>query len=215
MEQQVILKSNRYGINLILNENLPFEELLDAIILKFHESDKFFKNASIAITFSGRHLSTEEEIRIIDAITEQTSIHIICVLDSDEQKELDTKAQIEEFLRRQEESTGQFYKGTLRSGQVLECESSVVIVGDVNPGLGSLDGNAYAGAAGNSESFVAALHMNPIQIKIADVIGRSEDKSPLERLRGRKKQLEPQVAYIKEEAICIDVMKNGMFENFY
>ena len=63
MEQQVILKSNRYGINLILNENLPFEELLDAIILKFHESDKFFKNASIAITFSGRHLSTEEEIR--------------------------------------------------------------------------------------------------------------------------------------------------------
>ena len=42
MEQQVILKSNRYGINLILNENLPFEELLDAIILKFHESDKFF-----------------------------------------------------------------------------------------------------------------------------------------------------------------------------
>ena len=203
MEQQVILKSNRYGINLILNENLPFEELLDAIILKFHESDKFFKNASIAITFSGRHLSTEEE-----------------------QKELDTKAQIEEFLRRQEESTGQFYKGTLRSGQVLECESSVVIVGDVNPGakivargnivvLGSLDGNAYAGAAGNSESFVAALHMNPIQIKIADVIGRSEDKSPLERLRGRKKQLEPQVAYIKEEAICIDVMKNGMFENFY
>ena len=81
--------------------------------------------------------------------------------------------------------------------------------------LGSLDGNAYAGAAGNSESFVAALHMNPIQIKIADVIGRSEDKSPLERLRGRKKQLEPQVAYIKEEAICIDVMKNGMFENFY
>lgn len=59
MEQQVILKSNRYGINLILNENLPFEELLDAIILKFHESDKFFKNASIAITFSGRHLSTE------------------------------------------------------------------------------------------------------------------------------------------------------------
>lgn len=31
MEQQVILKSNRYGINLILNENLPFEELLDAI----------------------------------------------------------------------------------------------------------------------------------------------------------------------------------------
>ncbi|MGN0290660.1 MAG: septum site-determining protein MinC [Lachnospiraceae bacterium] len=226
MEQQVILKSNRYGINLILNEQMPFEELLEAIILKFHESDKFFKNAKIGISFSGRKLSTEEEIRIVDAITESTSIQILCVLENDEQKELDTKAQIEEVLRRQDESTGQFYKGTLRSGQVLESETSIVIIGDVNPGakivakgnivvLGSLDGSAYAGAAGNPDSFVAALHMNPIQIKIADIIGRSEDKSPLERLRGRKKHLEPQVAYVKDEAIYIDVMRNGVFENFY
>lgn len=225
MEQKVILKSNRYGINLILNEEMPFEELLGAIILKFHESDKFFKNAKIGISFSGRKLTTEEEIRIVDAITESTSIEILCVLDNDEQKADDTKTQIEEVLKRQEESTGQFYKGTLHSGQVLEAETSVVIIGDVNPGakivargnivvLGSLDGNAYAGAAGDPGAFVAALHMNPIQIKIADVIGRSEDKSPLERLR-RKKHLEPQVAYIKEEAIHIDVMKNGGFENFY
>lgn len=225
MGQQVILKSNRYGINLILNEEMPFEELLEAIISKFHESDKFFKNAKIGISFSGRRLTTEEEIRIVDAITESTSIEILCVLDNDEQKESDTRAQIEEILRRQEESTGQFYKGTLHSGQVLEAETSVVVIGDVNPGakivakgnivvLGSLNGSAYAGAAGDPGAFVAALHMNPIQIKIADCLGRSEDKSPLERLR-RKKHLEPQVAYIKEKAIHIDVMKNGAFENFY
>lgn len=226
MTQQVILKSNRYGINLILNEQMPFEELLEAIILKFHESDKFFKNAKIGISFSGRKLSTEEEIRIIEAITESTSIEILCVIENDEQKEADTKARIQDILRQQDESTGQFYKGTLRSGQVLESETSIVVIGDVNPGakiiakgsivvLGNLDGSAYAGAAGNPDSFVAALHMNPIQIKIADYIGRSEDKSPLERLRGRKKLLEPQVAYVKDEAIYIDVMKNGGFENFY
>ena len=125
MEQQVILKSNRYGINLILNENLPFEELLDAIILKFHESDKFFKNASIAITFSGRHLSTEEEIRIIDAITEQMSIHIICVLDSDEQKELDTQAQIEEFLRRADAGEEEMFE--LLNGKTGEREFFVPV----------------------------------------------------------------------------------------
>lgn len=225
MEQAVILKSNKYGINLILNAEIPFEELLDAIILKFHESDKFFKNASIAISFTGRTLTTEEEIRIVDTITEQTSIHIICVLDNDEQKELSVKEQIEAFLRGQEESTGQFYRGTLRSGQILESETSVVVIGDVNAGakiiakgnivvLGSLSGNAYAGAAGNAEAFVAALQMNPLQIKIADFIGTGQDKSPLERLRGRKKQSEPQVAYVKDEAICMSVLKDGMFENF-
>ena len=230
MEQQVILKSNRYGINLILNENLPFEELLDAIILKFHESDKFFKNASIAITFSGRHLSTEEEIRIIDAITEQTSIHIICVLDSDEQKELDTKAQIEEFLRRQEESTGQFYKGTLRSGQVLECESSVVIVGDVNPGakiisqgniivLGALKGNAYAGAAGDSNCFIVALEMDPIQIQIGDILAKSPDKKmkPMRRLRRKEKNPvipEAQIAVAKGGNIYIEPITRASLNDY-
>lgn len=226
MEQPVILKSNKYGINLILNAELPFDDLLEAVILKFHESDKFFNNANIAISFSGRKLTTEEEIRMVDMITEQTGIHIICVVDADTQKEQSFKEQIEAFLKQQEESTGQFYRGTLRSGQVLESETSIIVIGDVNAGakivakgnivvLGSLNGSAYAGAAGNTDSFVAALHMNPIQIKIADNIGRSEDKNPLERLRGRKKQLEPQVAYIREKAICIEALKDGVFENFY
>ena len=38
----VVIKSNKYGINLILDRDLPFEELLDAIIAKFLESEKFF-----------------------------------------------------------------------------------------------------------------------------------------------------------------------------
>lgn len=29
---------------------------------------------------------------------------------------------------------GQFYKGCLRSGQVLETEGSIIVLGDVNPG---------------------------------------------------------------------------------
>ena len=37
----VVIKSNKYGINLILDRDLPFEELLDAIIAKFLESEKF------------------------------------------------------------------------------------------------------------------------------------------------------------------------------
>ena len=76
-------------------------------------------------------------------------------------------------------SDGKFYKGTLRSGQVLEAGSSIIILGDVNPGatvvskgnvvvLGTLKGTIHAGAAGNEGAFVAALNMNPMQIRIAD-----------------------------------------------
>lgn len=83
---------------------------------------------------------------------------------------------------------GRFYKGTLRSGQLLEADTSIVILGDVNPGanviskgnvvvLGTLKGTVYAGGAGNENSFVAALCMNPVQIRIGDVIARSPDKA--------------------------------------
>ena len=62
-----------------------------------------------------------------------------------------------------------------------------MIIGDVNPGakiiakgniviLGSLKGNAYAGAAGDESCFVTALDMDPVQIKIGNVIGRSADR---------------------------------------
>ena len=58
-----------------------------------------------------------------------------------------------------------------------------MVLGDVNPGgkvvakgsvivLGSLKGNIFAGVDGNENAFVVALEMNPMQIKIADVIAR-------------------------------------------
>ena len=54
MSQPVIMKSNKYGINLILNPNIPFGELLGYITDKFLESEKFFKNAHVALSFEGR-----------------------------------------------------------------------------------------------------------------------------------------------------------------
>lgn len=57
-------------------------------------------------------------------------------------------------------STGQFYKGNLRNGDVLESEASIVVIGDVDCGarvsakgniiiLGTLKGTAQAGLSGN------------------------------------------------------------------
>ena len=66
MSQSVMIKSNKYGINLVLDPNIPFVELLKDVIEKFKASEKFFKNAELAISFEGRKLSEEEENRIID-----------------------------------------------------------------------------------------------------------------------------------------------------
>lgn len=226
MQQPVVLKSNKYGINLILSDKIAFEELLQCIIDKFKESEGFFKNAKMAISFEGRELTQEEEFEIIEAITENSSVNIICILDNDQLKEELVRQKVEHFEEEQAGKTGEFYKGTLRSGQVLDCESSVVVIGDVNPGakviskgniviLGALKGNAYAGANGNELAFVAALDMDPVQIKIGDVIGRSADKSINDRKK--KKQAsppaEPQVAIVKDGNIYIEPITKGLLNS--
>ena len=67
MAQPVILKSNPHGINLILDKTLPFEELKQEILKKFKESDKFFRNARIGLSFEGRDLSEAEECELAPA----------------------------------------------------------------------------------------------------------------------------------------------------
>lgn len=225
MSQPVIIKSNKYGINLILDPDVPFQELLRCIADKFLESEKFFKNARMAISFEGRQLSESEECQILDTIAQKTSIHIACIIDNDEVREQYTKQKLDECLSAESGNVGRFYKGTLRSGQVLECETSIIIIGDVNPGakilstgniviLGALKGTAYAGASGNEACFVAALDMNPVQIKIGNIIGRSEDKGILASIRERKKvAAEPQVATISDGHILIEPITKNTFNN--
>lgn len=227
MSQTVILKSNKYGINLILDNDVSFEQLLSDIIDKFEEAESFFKDAKMALSFEGRDLTQEEEYRIVEAISNHSTVSIICIIDNDKVKEQLIKGMIEEQEEDTACRTGQFYKGTLRSGQFLECETSIVILGDVNPGakvisrgnivvLGSLKGNAYAGAGGNDAAFVAALEMDPVQIKIGDVIGRSADRALWAGNKKKKKTepvMEPQVAIVKDGNIYIEPITKGLLNN--
>lgn len=121
MAQPVIMKSNKYGIILILDPEIPFQELLGHITDKFLESDKFFKNAHMALSFEGRTLSAEEEYQILDTISQKTSIHVICVIDSDKEREQYTKQRVEQQLEEDSGNTGRFYKGTasFRAGAFL------------------------------------------------------------------------------------------------
>ena len=75
---------------------------------------------------------------------------------------------------------------TLRGGQEIRTESSVLVCGNVNPGAqiiagGSIDirgtcrGLVHAGAAGDKKAFIIADHLMPTQIRIANLIARSPD----------------------------------------
>lgn len=231
MSQAVIIKSNKYGIHLILEKEISFQSLLDAIIEKFKESEKFFKGAKLAISFEGRNLTPEQESAIIDAITANTSIEILCIVDDNPEHEEYIRQQIEvcQAAVQQPYVDGgtQFYRGTLRSGQVLESEAGIVVVGDVNPGatvsaygsivvLGAVKGNVYAGLGGDDSSFIVALDMDPIQIRIGNILAKSPDK-PFSGRRTRKKIKEtssnPQIAYTKDGTICIESLTKDLLSD--
>ena len=239
MSQLVVMKSNRYGINLQLDSNCSFRDLLDAIIEKFKESEKFFKNAKVGISCEGRRLSSEEEYRIIEEIMKNTSMEILCIIDNDKEHEEETKRLIEENLLREQQIQeemqnamsqvpyGEFYQGTLRSGQIIESEGSVTIIGDVNPGakivsagniviLGALKGNVHAGCTGERNCFVFALDMRPIQIQIGDLIAKSPDKeNTKKRFRKKEKEApaEAQIAVAKDGAIYIEPITKNILRN--
>ena len=214
-KQPVIIKNNKYGLIVILDGDLEFEALQEKVAEKFRASAKFFGETQIALCFQGRKLSQEEEMALVETITGNCRLQVISIVDEDEtteqamKKAVETQAEREGLMDLQD---GRFYKGTLRSGQVLESETSIIILGDVNPGargiskgnvvvLGAMKGNAFVGAAGNESAFVAALSMDPMQIRIGDVIARSSDKG-----QAKKKKTEdvPKIAYVEDGNIYIE-----------
>lgn len=218
VNNSVIIKGNKYGIIVVLSPEVDFEELKKQITLKFKESSKFFENAKMAISFEGRVLSNEEQKEILDIIDKHTDMHIVCVIDNDPKQEELFKKTLEQKLMELDNNTGQFYKGILRSGASLEFENSVVIIGDVNNGarvvskgniivLGSLKGNAFAGATGNTNAFVVALDMRPTQIRIADVIARSPDKPVKEAEKDAK------IAFLEDGNIYIETLNKSVLND--
>lgn len=107
-------------------------------------------------------------------------------------KELGIHGIKETFHKPINTSETKFHKGSLRSGQKLEFEGSLVIIGDVNSGaeiiaeenivvLGTLRGLAHSGAKGNKDAIIAAEKILSPQIRIADKIAEFESKSISEK----------------------------------
>ncbi len=85
-----------------------------------------------------------------------------------------------------EEFPTKYIKQTIRSGQVINYDGNIVIIGDCHPGSeivalgditvwGVLSGIAHAGSGGNQKARVRALKMNAIQLRIANCYSRRPD----------------------------------------
>ena len=216
-KEPVMLKGNKSGIRIILDDELSFEELLEKVTEKFQNNADFLGDNRVVVAFDGRELSDEEEAVLLHTIQENSKLQIVCVIDEDEEREALYERTLQEKLMAIDSNSGQFFKGNLRSGQVMEFETSIVILGDVNVGaqvvstgnvvvLGKLNGTVYAGASGKEDAFIVATKMSPIQIRISDVIARTPDEK-------ETPSNVPRIAYLREGAIYMDDLSRMSLTN--
>lgn len=102
---------------------------------------------------------------------------------------------------------------TLRSGQTVNYEGNILIIGDAHPGSeiiaggditvwGILGGIAHAGSKGNISSKVRALKLNAIQLRIAGLYARRNDTLNVPYVQ-KTDEFTPEEAQIEEGKIVI------------
>lgn len=213
MKNKIVIKSSKAGMTVILDPDCAFEEVLEELAVKFRDSARFWGNAQLALLLQGRVLTPTQEMQVVNTITENSGIEILCLLDQDLDRIERCEKALNQKLMELSERTGQFYRGDLHRGESLESEASIVIIGDVKHGarvtakgniivLGELRGSVHAGVAGNQDAVVAAMEMAPLQIRIADVSCHYGDK-------GRKLGKGPMLAVVENCSICTKVIKKS------
>ena len=110
------------------------------------------------------------------------------------------------FLQNSKKKDDILHEGTIRSGDRISSNGNLCILGDVNPGSivsakkniivwGKLLGIAFAGKEGNNNASIASLYLNPLQLRIADVIAIGPKEKP--------KDSYPEIAVIDNQSIII------------
>ena len=116
----VVIKGTKSGIIVVLDKQLSIEQLKKECAAKFNTSKDFFGHSQVAVSFEGKKLTDEEEIEFVNLISSHSDLDIVCVIDNNEKREALFNRTLDEKLKQLDSNTGNFYKGTLRSGQVLE-----------------------------------------------------------------------------------------------
>ena len=203
--------NNRY-IETISIENL---DKIDEIFKKLSS----IKRPLVAKIFAINESISSHKLSKIKNNFDKINIHSLCIysnsrdtilagkslkIDSTFVKENEVKKKL--LLLDSKDEEGILHEGTVRSGDRISSNGNLCIIGDVNPGAivsskkniyvwGKLLGIAFAGKGGNNNASIASLYLNPLQLRIADVIAIGPKDKP--------KNYYPEIAVIDKQTINI------------
>ena len=172
-----------------IHSEANFTDIISQIKKKVIQLAKIYKDEKTPILITGKVLKNKEMDKIEEIIRGKLDVDV----DFDMPKELGLSNIKKTFTQDVLNSETKYHRGSIRSGQRLEEEGSIVILGDVNSGaeiiaadnivvLGTLRGLAHAGAKGNRKAIIAAGKLDTVQLRIANVVKEiNRDEEPLHR----------------------------------
>jgi len=186
-----------------IHPEAKIEDIIPQIRKKASQLQKIYKEEKTPIMITGKVLKNKEMDEIEEIIKEKLEVDV----DFDMPKELGLHNIKKTFIQEVSISETKFHRGSLRSGQKIEEDGSIVIIGDVNSGaevvaadnivvLGTLRGLAHAGAKGNTKAIIAAGKLDTVQLRIANIVREIDrDEEPLHRQA---------YVYIEDDKVVID-----------
>lgn len=186
-----------------IEDNATEEEIIEELKEKVAELAKLYKEEKTPIRVTGKVLSKEELENIEKTIKE----HIEVEISFDTPTTLGLHSIVRSYKEKIENSDTIFHKGSIRSGQRVEADGSLVVIGDVNAGAeviagdniivqGNLRGLAHAGAKGNKGAIISAGNIDVVQIRISNIV-KEIDKN-------EEGAVERGFAHVVEDKIIID-----------
>lgn len=187
MENCVSINLKKDEILIKIVEDAEQEEIMNALKNKLPELKKLYKEEKTPIKVVGKILKNKDMDEVQNIIKDNIDVKI----EFDMPKTLGLSSITRTYKREIGISETEFHRGSLRSGQRIEAERSIVILGDVNSGaevissdnivvLGTLRGLAHAGAKGNKQAFISASNLDTVQVRIANIVKEidKEEENP-------------------------------------
>lgn len=215
-ENAVVFKGTKEGLYVVLKDEVDMKLIKDNLLKKVKPSKKFFEGAKI-VDFKGKKL-TRIEYDELKCIMEQEYGMVVTgkYVDYKPEWPLGIKERSKGVEHSYEKlpyenvltSDTLFVRATVRSGQTINYDGNIVIIGDINPGahikstgsiivMGTLRGVAHSGSKGDYDTYVAAFKLLPSQLRIGDIITRSPDGCD-------PKSMIPEIAIVKKGTIVVE-----------
>ena len=190
MKSCVTINLRKEDIVIKINEEYSQEDIMYNLRKKIPDLKKLYQGEKTPIVITGKVLKNKE----IDEIQALIKKYIDVEISFDSPRTLGLHGITKTYNKEIATSETKFHRGAVRSGQKVEYEGSLVILGDVNDGaeviageniiiLGILRGLAHAGAKGNKDAIIAASSIEAPQLRIANIIKERERTEILEEAR--------------------------------